>query len=74
MTRFEKFLLQWIFRRAVRQSAIHKSNIIDIHTVLYHAAAEEFTEDNEPTQRAFMQSCSSVAWDHIYPGKPNEQL
>jgi hypothetical protein len=54
MTTFEHWILKRIFKKQVTQGG-HFNNIQELYTMIRDAAAEEFTEDNQPTIDAFLQ-------------------
>jgi len=65
ITRFEKFMLKRICKRIVKQSPDHKSNITEYFRIIRRAASKEFTEDNAPTQKCFLQECFDASYMEI---------
>lgn len=57
MTRIEKWLLQRIIRRNVRQSPDHLSNITGIYRIVQDACQDEFNEDNRFTIDEMLKEC-----------------
>jgi hypothetical protein len=66
MTRIEKWLLQRIIRRNVRQGPDHLSNITGVYCMVQVACQDEFTEDNRFTIDAMLKECyeraKNAAW------------
>ena len=56
MNRFERWFLQRVFRKQVRQGG-HDQRITELYSMIRAAAEQEFTEDNEP-----MLNDSLVEW------------
>lgn len=59
----QKFILQYIFRKLFEQGFVHKSNLVAVYSLIRSTLEEEFTEDNEPTLRAFSDECYNTAWE-----------
>jgi hypothetical protein len=53
----ERYILNRIAKRIVRQSRFHEGNIILYFKILHKAAMLEFFEDNKPTLDGFLQDC-----------------
>ena len=53
--------MQVIARRAVIQGRHHQENIVEMMRIICEAARNEFTEDNEPTIRSFLDECFQEA-------------
>ncbi len=49
MTSFERWFLNRVFRKQVRQGYDHPQNITELYTMIRVNAEQEFTEDNIPT-------------------------
>jgi len=54
MTRFERWFLNRVFRKQVRQGYDHPQRITELYTMIRVAAENEFTEDNVPTLNDFL--------------------
>ncbi len=50
-------LLKWLCKKLVKQSPIHKTNIISYFQIMREAVENEFTEDNKPKLDSFLQEC-----------------
>jgi len=55
MTRFERFILKNVFRKAVIQCPDHNVRIAELYKMIHDAARAEFSEDNTVTLNAFLQ-------------------
>jgi len=60
MNWFEKWMLKRILRKTVVQGG-HKERINNIYSMIISAAQEQFTEDNNPTLRSFLEECQHDA-------------
>lgn len=49
MSKFERWFLNRVFRKQVRQGFDHDKNITELYTMIREAAEQEFYEDNIPT-------------------------
>ena len=61
-----KRLHVWLLRRMVRaivRQGFHRGRIIMYYQFLVEAAVKEFTEDNTPTLRRFLEECHTEALD-----------
>ncbi len=65
MTWFEMWMLKRILRKTVRQGFDHKAKITGFYRLVIAAAQDEFTEDNKPTLRAFLEECHNDAADKM---------
>jgi hypothetical protein len=61
MNKLEKWILQKIFRKLMKQSCWHRLNIISIYCVLRQVAGKEFREDNYSTINFFLRECFDQA-------------
>lgn len=66
ITNFQKFILQKIFKKLVRQSWDHENNIVEIFKILREAVDEEFTEDNDITRDYFIADCLNKTQSKYY--------
>ena len=55
MNIFERWFLQRIFAKQVRQGFLHSKNIAELYTMIRTACENEFTEDNARTMDVFLQ-------------------
>lgn len=46
-----------MLRKIVKQSHLHKANIVEVLNCLREACDKEFTEDNEVTREVFLREC-----------------
>lgn len=53
LTKFQRVMLQRIFRSAFRQSQFHRKNLVEVYRLIQEALDKEFTEDNHPTLDSF---------------------
>lgn len=74
LSRFEKWIIRRIFKRAVIQSFCHKGNITEIYGIMHDECELQYKEDNAPTLDAFLHECfdasqrgfsTSIVWDTI---------
>lgn len=74
LSKFEKWILHRIFKRAVIQSCSHKCNITEIYAIMHDECELQFKEDNTPTLDSFLHECfdssqrgksHSVVWNTI---------
>ena len=49
---WQRWLLKWLFERAMGQGPHHRDNLVQIHTLLYEVCEDEFYEDNTATLRS----------------------
>jgi hypothetical protein len=61
ITRLQHKVLEGIFRRLVVQGHTHRLNIVEVLRLLAQASREEFSEDNDATQHAFLRECFDEA-------------
>ena len=66
LTKFERWMLRRIFRRAMAQSPAHPNNIRDIYSLVREAARKEFYEDNDPTLNLFLQEQFAAAQQEVF--------
>lgn len=57
----QHYFLMRHLKKIVRQSCYHQLRIIDHMEMLVFAFREEFTEDNKPSQDAFLRECLEIA-------------
>jgi len=64
MNRIEQYFLQRAIHKAVLQGN-HKKKIIVLYSLLVKEFREHFTEDNLPTQDAFLTGCHFTALNSV---------
>jgi len=52
MTKFERWFLNRVIRKQVRQGFDHQQNIVELYEMIRVAAENEFTEDNVATMNS----------------------
>ena len=52
MNKFEKWIMNRIIQREVRQGPAHRQNIIDLYKMIRIACEQEFYEDNTVTMNS----------------------
>jgi hypothetical protein len=57
LNRFESWFLKRICKKVVTQSSRHRERITAYYQMLYDAAKDEFTEDDEATLKYFLNGC-----------------
>ena len=57
ISKFNLWLLKKIAKKIVVQGFNHKENIVKYYQIMFDAAEAEFTEDNPPTIKAFLEEC-----------------
>ena len=57
MNWLDRWLLKRIARKLVVQGYDHHMRIAEYYKIMEDAARNEFTEDNEPTLKAFLTDC-----------------
>jgi hypothetical protein len=65
ITEKEKNKLQKIAQRLTIQSFDHKQNITEYFKIMIKASREEFTEDNNPTLKHFLEECFNEAIEDV---------
>jgi len=61
ITKFQKWVLRWIFRDIVVQGPHHEDNIIECYEIMKECAREEFREDNDVTLNEFLSDCHGTS-------------
>jgi hypothetical protein len=54
MNKFERWFLNRVFQKQVRQGYKHQENITELYTMIREVAEKEFSEDNVPTLNSFL--------------------
>ena len=57
LNRFEKWMLNKILKKIIRQECNHQKNITKLYSTIYTHAREAFYEDNKPTLDSFLDEC-----------------
>lgn len=57
-----KYLLNRICKQLVEQGPEHQYRITEYYKIMWNAANTEFTEDNDPSLKAFLKECHSNAF------------
>ena len=57
LNRFEKWMLNKILKKIIRQECNHQKNITALYGEIYARAREAFYEDNKPTLDSFLDEC-----------------
>ena len=55
MNKFEKWFINRILKREVKQSSVHAKNISNLYGMIREVCESEFTEDNDPTLNSFLK-------------------
>lgn len=61
MTKFEKWLINQILKKEIRQSSVHAKNISNLYSMIREACENEFTEDNIVTLNSFLEERFKVS-------------
>jgi hypothetical protein len=61
MNKFERWFLNRVFQKQVRQGYKHQENITELYTMIREAAEKEFNEDNVPTLNSFLTECFELS-------------
>lgn len=70
MSDSDRRVLIKLFTRHLRQGN-HRCNLIEIMKLIRLVFEEEFTEDNRPTQKAFIDECVKESESHYVDFKSN---
>lgn len=57
LNRFEKWMLDRILKKIIRQECQHQKNITALYRTIYTQARKTFYEDNKPTLDGFLDEC-----------------
>ncbi len=57
LNRFERWMLERLIAKVVRQECRHKENITALYQAVYDRARYSFYEDNKPTLDSFLDEC-----------------
>lgn len=61
MNKFEKWFINRILKREVKQSSVHAKNISNLYGMIRGACENEFTEDNIVTLNSFLEERFKVS-------------
>jgi hypothetical protein len=71
MTWLDRWLLKWIFRKAVTQGYTHDTRITECYEHLANAAKHEFREDSRTSLHSFLEDCFNDGLRRSWPPNPD---
>lgn len=57
LTKFQVFLLKYLFKKIIVQGFHHQDKITEIYHLVHEASQNEFNEDSKPVLDGFLTEC-----------------